>query len=387
MATQWLQNSLSHLRKAEKIGEQTNSLLLYTRKALRKRDYSASRSCFLLDALRQQRESLDVVTQSIGMLAVKYDTQLDALESDLADSVAQLGDAYAELKSIRVPPSLRDATLRDFVSDDMVQVLKEKQSSVKQGRQLISSMQRDHKRLKQLHLEIPDDPDESSTLLATIQEVQEIEEEIATILESLTSHYDLCLKAVAVEKGEVSMGTLEKDELFSVLAKDDKELPDILTEIEDCFHELKQRCDSIHVDSTLYDSIVEKMAEVKESGQVLNRTMHSMENVTAQLNKLVYGIKESCEESHGLCVSYSRFRESFGEFLAEIKRRVETQKRMNKIIQDAESRLSILAREDSRQRQLFLETHGDSLPMDLWRTLPHDELVSLTVVQSQLPQI
>jgi autophagy-related protein 17 len=384
----WLQNSLNHLQKAEQIGERTKSLLQYTRKTLQRRDYYANRSCYLLDALKQQNELLGVAVTSVILQIDEKRLELSSLEEELEDSIEQTQGRYDELKRIRVPSSLKECTLYDFISDDMIHVLREKRKTLKVGNGLVSAMDKEHKKLTQLSISLPQEPElESSEIFNTLAEVQEIEVEIATILESLTSHYDQCTKGVAVSNGELELDSKEKEELFSVLEKDDNELPDILTELEDCFQELKLRCDSIKMNTHLYDSLVHKVASMKEIGDVLEWTFHSLENTMAQFTKLSSDIHSKCVESHELCTHYINFQNSYGDFLNEINRRRELQAKMKSIAENAQSSLEMLVQQDQKQRTKFLKCHGDTLPLDLWNKLPQGELLSLKVSYSKLPQI
>lgn len=384
----WLRNSTKHLQEAELIGERTNSLLQYTRKSLQKRDYYDTRGCFLLDALRQQQMVLSAIVKSIGVQVDSKRQEMSSLQREVKEAIEALQRSYDDLKKVNVPRSLKECTLYDFVSDDMLDVLLQKRASLSLGHDLVYAMEQEYRTVKKLQLELPEDYGiDSTALIATVNEIQDSEEQIAAILESLTSHYDQCTKGVAVEKGELQLSNVEKDELFAVLEKDDKELPDILIEITECFEELKSRCDSIHIDRERYDELVQKCSKFREFGRVLNGSKSALDNTIAQLTKLSSGIHVSCTEASNLCVHYDQFQASYGKFLEEIIRRRELQAKMMAIVQETQKSLQTMSRQDQKFRSEFLEGHGDSLPLDLWNKLPTDELVSLQVRQSQLPEL
>ena len=389
---QWLQSALKHLQQAESIGEKTNALLKYTRKSLQRKDYYDTRGCFLLDALKEQNELYGAIVDSVKLQADGKKKLLRELERTLASSMAQLEHAYNSLRNVRLPKSLHDGTLFDFIDDKMLDTLERQTGSLHTGHDLLDAMYREHDTLKQTlnYVSVLNDYDfdNSNQLIATINEVQEIEMEIATILESLTSHYDQCVKGADVERGELEMSSAEKEELFAVLEKDNNDLPEIIVEIEDCFQELKLKCDSIQVTTKIYDELVEKAKTMFDVGsKSLRRSIGTLEITTVQFNKLVEAVSRACDESKELCEHYANFRKSYAEFLKEVTRRHQAQEAMLTVVHEAQASLEALQQEDTKQRDVFLQKHGDSLPSNLWSKIPQGDLVSLHVSKIDIPEV
>ena len=227
--------------------------------------------------------------------------------------------------------------------------------------------------------------------------------EMATLLHSLISHYDLCVSALKHTEGggeaareavratedtaaaknaagvEESlygatipdpMDADERAEMLRVLEND-------AAEVEDVVGELRERGGEME---GLYAQLNLRAEIARRSMNGLRRAVEIMRTVKSALPIYLDAItgfgegwanvrlamQEKTQELFGLCEFYENFWASYNDLLREVGRRAVLEAKMVKVAEKARADLEALAEADGEARQNFVDTVGGFLPQDIW---------------------
>jgi autophagy-related protein 17 len=227
--------------------------------------------------------------------------------------------------------------------------------------------------------------------------------EMATLLHSLISHYDLCVSALKHTEGggeaareavratedtaaaknaagvEESlygatipdpMDADERAEMLRVLEND-------AAEVEDVVGELRERGGEME---GLYAQLNLRAEIARRSMSGLRRAVEIMRTVQSALPIYLDAItgfgegwanvrlamQEKTQELFGLCEFYENFWASYNDLLREVGRRAVLEAKMVKVAEKARADLEALAEADGEARQDFVDTVGGFLPQDIW---------------------
>jgi autophagy-related protein 17 len=230
--------------------------------------------------------------------------------------------------------------------------------------------------------------------------------EMATLLHSLISHYDLCVSALKHTEGggeaareavratedtaaaknaagvEESlygatipdpMDADERAEMLRVLEND-------AAEVEDVVGELRERGGEME---GLYAQLNLRAEISRRSMSGLRRALEIMRTVKSALPVYLDAIsgfgegwanvrltmQEKTQELVDLCGFYENFWASYKELLREVERRAVLEAKMVKVAEKARADLEALAEADSEARQDFVDDWGGFLPGDIWPDL------------------
>jgi autophagy-related protein 17 len=229
--------------------------------------------------------------------------------------------------------------------------------------------------------------------------------EMATLLQSLISHYDLCVSALkhtegggeaareavqaadelaknaqGVEESLYAAATVpdpmdaaERAEMLRVLEND-------AAEVEDVVGELRERGGEME---GLYAQLNLRAEVSRRSMSGLRRAVEIMRTVKSALPVYLDAIsgfgegwvnvrltmQEKTQELVDLCGFYENFWASYKELLREVGRRAVLEAQMVKVAEKARADLEALAEADSEARQDFVDDWGGFLPGDIWPDL------------------
>ncbi|KAM0718601.1 hypothetical protein Q7P37_005671 [Cladosporium fusiforme] len=224
--------------------------------------------------------------------------------------------------------------------------------------------------------------------------------EMATLLQSLVSHYDLCVSALkhtegggeaareAVQAAEFAknapgaeeslygatvpepMDEGERTEMLRVLENDAVEVEDVVGEIRERGGEMEG----------LYEQLSQKAEGARKTMRGLQRAMqvmHAVKDALPVYLDAVAGFKESwsniqaaiqgkTQELVGLCGFYEQFWSGYKKLLREVDRRSAVEAQMVKIADKARRDLEKLYEADREAREEFVDEVGGFLPGDIW---------------------
>lgn len=226
--------------------------------------------------------------------------------------------------------------------------------------------------------------------------------EMATLLQSLISHYDLCVSALKHTEGggeaareavqaadelaknaqgvEESlyaaaavpdpMDAGERAEMLRVLENDAAEVEDVVGElrerggeIEGLYGQLSSRADSSRKTMRGLRRAVEGMHAVKDALPIYLDAVAAFKEGWANLRLAMQG---KTQELVGLCGFYEQFWSGYKKLLREVDRRAAVEAQMARVAEKARRDLDRLYEADREAREEFVEEVGGFLPGDIW---------------------
>lgn len=267
---------------------------------------------------------------------------------------------------------------------------------------------------------IYDEP--ASSISNLFHGMEEHATEMATLLQSLVSHYDVCVTAlkhtegggeaakIAVEAQQVDGGLSVKntmpgteESLYDktvpepIAAGDKAEMLAVLQhdaeQVEDVVGELRDR--SVEIEG-LYAQLSQYVQRARGTNQKLREVlvlMHRMEDealpsyvvAARKLSQSWEGIgaamKARTEELVGLTAFHEKFAASYARLLQEVERRRAAEAQLERLAEKARREMERLWLADREAREEFMEEVGDFLPKDLYPAL-NDEGVRWDIRQA-----
>lgn len=207
-----------------------------------------------------------------------------------------------------------------------------------------------------------------------------VEDDLGSILVSLTRHFDRC--KMLYRKVETSIGdqaaandpavddTVDYVELCKIVAKDNDELPSIVNTmyeiIEDVETVLFKSSKLLKEKKTSRDLVKNKMTKILNDLMKYNEYLIIFQDIS----QLISNFKESCQQDiitiQELFEFYEQFQKSYQNLLQEVDRRRIMATRMGQVLKNCEKQLKDLEFEDIAERHHFLEQNGNYLPGNIW---------------------
>ena len=225
--------------------------------------------------------------------------------------------------------------------------------------------------------------------------------EMAVLLQSLISHYDLCVSALkhtegggeaareAVQASELTknaqgveeslyaaaavpdpMDAAERAEMLRVLENDAAEVEDVVGElrerggeIEGLYGQLSTRAESARKTMRGLRRAVEGMHAVKDALPVYLDAVAGFKEGWSNLRAAMAG---KTQELVGLCGFYEQFWSGYKKLLREVDRRAAVEAQMARVAEKARRDLEKLYEADREAREEFVDEVGGFLPGDIW---------------------
>lgn len=260
--------------------------------------------------------------------------------------------------------------------------------------------------------------EQGSPIPRILHEMEDHAREMATGLESLVSHYDLCVTAIKQTEGggdaalkivgdlpegvdigqdaggapPEPMSDHERMEMMRVLEEDAGQVEDVVMEIRDHIAEMESlhsrvemhtdRLASEHANTTAAFRKLEDLGQ-KLPGHITRTQMFLMrweEDKTA--------IDERLEELEDLIELCDGFLRAYDNLLIEIGRRKDQELEVEKVVQQARTRLEKLYEDEVEEREIFKKEQGECLPVDIWPGLRDRPLqYSISSVDDQASRV
>lgn len=192
-------------------------------------------------------------------------------------------------------------------------------------------------------------------------------EHMGGLLESLTTHYDLCQSTLRQLESHLP---LSSPDILPVLSRDAKVVDDVVLDLQESFSKVEAASQDIQdTMSHLYhisaqsESLVAQFDAFSETLSAATHTLQSFDHTQAELAS---EMQTRLEELWQLADFYDGFVGAYDALVIEVARRIGVQNRMEKVVEDAKRRLDGLLQEDRDERERFREQWGMWLPVDIW---------------------
>jgi autophagy-related protein 17 len=228
-------------------------------------------------------------------------------------------------------------------------------------------------------------------------------QEMASLLDSLVSHFDLCVNAIrhteggfaAVRKAASSLppgaepvsvsGVMnaesqnlneeplseeERTEMLQVLENDAAQVEDVVAELRERLSEMETKHEAIleHVSilTAEYSSTITAFTILENISAHLPGYIMSSSDFRLHWEETKQQIREQLEELEGMRVFYENYHASYDAMILEVHRRKKSEDKIKAIVRKAMEQISEESELDMRERAAFKGDVGDYIPQDLW---------------------
>jgi autophagy-related protein 17 len=249
---------------------------------------------------------------------------------------------------------------------------------------------------------------QSGTLDSPIpQHLQSLEsnaQEMAALLSSLVSHFDLCVNAVRHTEGgyaavrqaassqpaglepvsvsgvmksaEESSPELEpiseeeRQEMLDVLVKDAEQVEDVVIEMSEFLSEMEQKHEAIleYVSdlNNIYKATLSTFGKLEDISRTLPTYIIASQDFTLRWTEIKYTIDTQLHELENMRLFYESYHSSYDNLLLEVSRRRQTEDKVKNIMRKAMEQVEKVIEGDRVEREAFRMDFGEFLPNDLW---------------------
>jgi autophagy-related protein 17 len=233
-------------------------------------------------------------------------------------------------------------------------------------------------------------------------------QEMASLLDSLVSHFDLCVNAIkhteggyaAVRKaasnpppgaepvsvsGVMKAGDEEKEEALSeeerremlqVLETDAAEVEDVVMELRDRLNDMEVKNESIlsHISfiNNAYNETTNAYQLLEGVGQRLQGYINASQDFALRWSDTKLLIHYEVSELENIRLFYENYYSSYDSLILEVARRKASEEKVKGILRKAMEQVKKVDELDRREREGFRHDIGDYLPADLWPGLVAD---------------
>lgn len=226
---------------------------------------------------------------------------------------------------------------------------------------------------------------------------------MAGLLDSLVSHFDLCVNAIrhteggyaAVRKAassqppgvepvsvsgvmnneddttsEQTISEEERKEMLDVLEKDAEQVEDVVMELREFLSEMEQK----------HEAVLEYVSNLTTVHTSTLATFQMLETISARLSGYIaasqdfrlhwddtkLNIHEQLSELESMRLFYENYHSSYDGLLLEVWRRRQTEEKVKGIMRKAMEQVERVLEGDRVEREGFRSDVGEFLPVDLW---------------------
>lgn len=187
--------------------------------------------------------------------------------------------------------------------------------------------------------------------------------DMASLLNALTSHYDLCSQIPQLSPEEAK-------EALEVAMGDRVQVFDALERLKECRSQLKSRHrESQRLQHSLAMSF-ETLKGFEDSvsdfiSNQLRPALLSISEKHSECRQLFLSVESVTSELNSLADYYRLFKKSYHALIIEIIRRKEAFKHLSKVVENANNALNGFVSREHDSRQTFLDTYHEFLPKEL----------------------
>lgn len=236
-----------------------------------------------------------------------------------------------------------------------------------------------------------------------LHELEVHAQEMASLLDSLVRHFDLCVNAIRHTEGgyaavrhaashpppgadpvsvsgvinnesesvhEAPISEEERIEMLSVLENDSNEVEDVVMELRDRIADMELK----------HESMLEQVAALQATHKATINAYALLEGVSAHLPSYIVasqefryrweeikdGMRSQMEELEGMRIFYENYYSSYDGLILEVDRRKQSEEKVKNILKKAMEQVRKVCEADMLERGAFRDEVGDFLPMDLY---------------------
>lgn len=287
----------------------------------------------------------------------------------------ELRALLADLKATEVDPAFKgNANLFDYIHEDSTVMLEKRVDDLvdelKSKLGLIDSVPvKIQQKLVQLRSQAPSLP--AALDSETLRKLNKLSDksgvmvgEMADTLTSLTNNYDLCSQIPSLseedaqEATQVALGDRQHViEAIEQLKASTNRLRLKYTESQRLQHSLAMAFEQF----ITYDNSISEFIQTE-----LRPCLILMNDESAKCGSIFTQIDEIAAEISGLSEYYRLFMKSYDALVLEVNRRHESQKQLQKLIDNANNALKGFRQRELDSRAEFLNTYREYIPEELW---------------------
>ncbi|TVY58776.1 Autophagy-related protein 17 [Lachnellula cervina] len=410
-----LQTLVSHLlaskRSLSSINTvwRANEIVTSARAALEESVVLSARTGFLRNGIFGQVKILKRVRNGVENNVIRT---LDAANARLESTMDVLRSTMVEA-AFR-PTGEEPRSLLDFVDEQGVETMRDAlKESIRETKEAqtdfdtsILSFDDD---LRALKIAMTSTPQSASQSLSThsspipthLHTLESHAQEMASLLDSLVSHFDLCVNAIrhteggyaAVRKAASSqppgsepvsvsgvintesapdepISSDERRQMLDVLEHDASQVEDVVEELREFLAEMEGK----------HEAILEHVASLTTAYNNTTNAYHILEGVGARLSGYIIAsqefrlrwdetkaqIQDQLSELESMRLFYENYFSSYDSLILEVYRRKECEEKVKGIVDRAMEQMGRLYEADMKEREGFRLDVGDFLPVDLY---------------------
>ncbi|KAG7291269.1 hypothetical protein NEMBOFW57_001281 [Staphylotrichum longicolle] len=339
---------------------------------------------------------------------------LDAANEKLEKTMRMLRETRVE--PVFRPPGEPDKCLMDFVDENSVEAMHNAlKASIGDLQAAQTSFDGDLLRfdhdLRLLNETLPATPASDSPSSSAYQPIPHLlaslaehSHDMAQHLTSLTTHFDMCVKAVRATEGGAAlarrraaeatddgdpvsisgvinehesdlpdlepMDPQELAEIVQVVLEDAPEVDEVVAEIQAVLQQMEQE----------FGALKEQADRIRDANMATLVGFRALEEIGARLPSYVAAEHEfeqrwvdekevilgKLEEMDGLRRFYEGYASAYGSLLLEVERRRAAEDKIQATLRKAKENVDNLVEADRKQREHFRQEVGEFLPTDLW---------------------
>ncbi|KAM3068008.1 Autophagy-related protein 17 [Clarireedia jacksonii] len=408
--------SLSSISTVYRANEIVNS----ARAALEDSVVLHARTEFLRGGINEQYKLLKKVRNGVENVYNNGQKDFKTVIRTLDAANARLESTMDVLRSTMVEAAFRPAgegprSLLDFVDeqgvetmrDGLKELIRESKEAQTDFDSSILSFDDDLRSLRSAMTSIKSSTSPENVLSSPIPEYLHSLEghahEMASLLTSLSNHFDLCVNAIRHTEGgyaavrnaasnpppgsepvsvsgvmttshdelhDVPISDAERHEMLTILENDAAEVEDVVMELRDRLAEMEDKHSAIlsHVASLTarYQEMNSAYALLESVGLRLSRYIIASQDFRARWEDTKLQIHEQMEELEGMRLFYENYLASYDGLILEVYRRRQSEEKAKAIVKKAMESLRRVYEADMREREAFRKDVGDFLPVDLY---------------------
>jgi autophagy-related protein 17 len=236
--------------------------------------------------------------------------------------------------------------------------------------------------------------------------MMESSHEMAELLASLTTHFDLCVTAVRTTEGGAALARRKAAEasqsqgdnnvsISGVIAEQESHMADLdpvspedriqmlqvvvqdASEVGDVVQEINERLQTIEDE---YSHLIEQTNQILTTYTTTLNAFHVLKDIGTRLRSYIAAetefrerwitehdaINEKMEEMEGLRLFYEKYASSYDSLILEVERRRAQEERVVSIWRKAKESVDKIVEADRKQREAFRHDVAEYIPTDLW---------------------
>jgi len=226
---------------------------------------------------------------------------------------------------------------------------------------------------------------------------------MASLLDSLVSHFDLCVNAIRHTEGgyaavrnaasnqppgaepvsvsgvmspsqhtddEKPLSDEERREMLGVLETDANQVEDVVIELRERLNDMESRYEIIteHVAnlSAAYNDTISTFNILESISEHLPGYLMAASDFKLQWEDTKLAIQEQLDELEAMRIFYENYHASYDGLLLEVYRRKQNEEKVKGLIKKTMEQIQKIREADMREREAFRGDVEDFMPGDLW---------------------